>query len=150
MSTDTATPAAGGFVARDLLGAWTLVSYVETPALANGPEDAVVSTPPGLLFYSASGFVSAQIATTDIDPNSNPLLLSYAGRFTFDDGVVKHHVAIATNRAWIGSTLARHSEMPNTSTLVLHTVDPIDTGAGPSHVKLTWARADETAFAETH
>lgn len=136
---------AGRGRAQELVGAWELKSYIE---FQSGPGSATQSTTlqvQGLLLYTESLFVSAQISASSPQSPADGLLLSYGGRFNFDGRFVEHHVAVASHPAWIGTTLSRSVEWADDDTLVLRTVDPLDTGSGFMHVELIWSRsADNT------
>ena len=48
-----------------LIGAWTLVSYVETPVGGSNPVEPLGHQPRGIIIYTPDGYMSAQSSTAD-------------------------------------------------------------------------------------
>lgn len=141
---ESLTTASGtAFSEADLLGSWTLFSYVETYVDDGHQETPAGPAPIGLLLYLPDRSMSAQIAR---GPNAglhrdSDLILSYGGRFSVSHNRVVHHVSLASNEARVGQTLERSISLPRPGALILRTVAPLDTGAGLAHGVLSWQRA---------
>jgi len=70
-----------------VLGAWQLVSFVARDAATGEDRHPLGTAPRGLILYTADGFMSAQLATSDMDE-----YVAYGGRFTVDEPAsVLHH-----------------------------------------------------------
>jgi hypothetical protein len=70
-----------------VIGAWELVSFVARDATTGEERHPLGTAPRGLILYTADGFMSAQLATSDMDE-----YVAYGGRFTVDEPAsVLHH-----------------------------------------------------------
>jgi hypothetical protein len=138
-----------------LLGAWSLQDYVACT------EEGRVHHPlgadaPGLLVYTASGHMTAQLMATDRprwpragDEDRLPHIaaiaesyLAYAGTFEVDEigGTVVHHVTLSLLPNWVGRPQHRLVDLDG-DRLVL-SVGGATAGAPPTH-RLSWARLAE-------
>ena len=139
----------------NLIGAWTLESYVSTSA--DGSDEFYPLGPDarGIIMYTPDGYMSAQLMRTDRapvdrnDPNlahDNDLAaaaggyLSYAGPFTVvDEGLIAHHVEVSLLPNWIGGIQYRKARLQD-SCLELRPPEPILIHGEPRNAKLVWRR----------
>ena len=113
---------------EDLFGAWHLVSFTSL-----SPDGDVTepygADPLGMICYTPSGHVSAQLCRADRGDFGTKALesaaqapdaaklrafdgyTSYAGRYEFQDGVVSHHVELCLVPSLVGTTLRRGAEL---------------------------------------
>jgi hypothetical protein len=137
---------------NDLVGAWELVS------MENHGRDGQVSFPwgrgvSGRLIYTADGWMSAFVAKLDRPSfsagdlfggsteelvNAARSWISYCGRYTYQDGVVTHHVELSFFPNWVGDDQRRYVEMSD-QTLTL-TTPPIMQNGENRVAKLVWRR----------
>lgn len=138
-----------------LLGTWTLVSAVREEIPSGAKTDMFGPSPHGFINYSPDGRMIALITRGDRTAPANGRatpgeaealfrsMLSYAGTYTVEDGVVTHHVDISWNESFTGGTQKRHFKLDG-DRLVLSTPpshDPID---GKMSVRwMTWRRVDQ-------
>ena len=136
-----------------LLGTWTLISAVREEIPSGAKTDMFGANPHGFINYSPDGRMIALITRRDrkAAANGRPTpaeaealfrsMLSYAGSYTVEDGVVTHHVDISWNQSFTGGTQQRHFTLDG-DRLILSTPqshDPID---GKMSVRrMTWQRA---------
>jgi hypothetical protein len=70
-----------------VLGAWELVSFVARDTVSGQERHPLGTVPRSLIVYTADGFMSAQLARSDMGE-----YVAYGGRFTVDDQAsVLHH-----------------------------------------------------------
>jgi len=135
-----------------LLGTWTLVSAVREEIPSGAKTDMFGANPHGFLNYSSDGRMIALITRRDrkAPANGKPTsaeaealfrsMLSYAGSYTVEDGVVTHQVDISWNESYSGGAQKRHFKLDG-DRLILSTPqshDPID---GKMSVRwMTWQR----------
>ena len=104
--------------ARDLFGAWRLVSWSLVYADGRLPEFPLGEDAIGILMYTPDGHVSATLMQKQ-RPAAAPVAdadkaaayaqsFAYAGRYTARDGAVFHSIEVATNPALIGITSTRN------------------------------------------
>jgi lipocalin-like protein len=147
----------------DMLGTWSLVSWQTRDA--NGtighPFGADAS---GLLIYDRGGYMSGAMMRTHRRAFARPRtqavqfeagdpeelaeafnsFLSYAGRWEIGaDGLVRHHVEIASIPGWAGTTLLREAHV-DAGELILRTPPRIVAGLEQRGV-LRWRAADDPA-----
>ncbi|MDA0207160.1 MAG: lipocalin-like domain-containing protein [Acidobacteria bacterium] len=138
-----------------LVGTWSLVSVSSTAA--DGTIDAAPygESPTGHLTYTAGGYMQVVLAFSDrprlsSDWRTAPAeqraeafatSLSYAGRFSIEDGQVTHHVEVSSDPNRIGTSITR-SVVLKDGNLTL-TTPPIQVGAAASEFALTWRRVGE-------
>ena len=135
-----------------LPGTWTLVSAVRQEIPSGAKTDMFGQNPHGFINYSPDGRMIALIARRDRTAAANDRatpaeaealfrsMLSYAGTFTVEDGVVTHHVDISWNQSFTGGTQQRHFKLEG-DRLILSTPqshDPIDGKMSVRH--MTWQR----------
>jgi hypothetical protein len=136
-----------------LLGTWTLVSAVREEIPSGTKTDMFGQNPHGFINYSPDGRMIALITRGDRKAAANGgrptpaeaealfrSMLSYAGTYTVEDGVVTHHVDISWNESFTGGMQKRHFKLDG-DRLILSTPqshDPID---GKMSVRwMTWQR----------
>ena len=130
-----------------LLGTWTLVSVVREEIPSGSKTDMFGQNPHGFINYSPDGRMIALITRGDRTAPANGeaealfrSMLSYAGTFTVEDGVVTHHVDISWNEGYTGGAQKRHFKLDG-DRLILSTPqshDPIDGKLSVRH--MTWQR----------
>lgn len=104
--------------AKDLHGAWQLVSWSYLYTDGRPPEYPLGEGATGLILYTHDGHVSATLMQAE-RPSSAPVSgadkaiaysqsFAYAGRYEVREGAVYHSIRIATNPALIGITSTRY------------------------------------------
>jgi hypothetical protein len=73
-----------------ILGAWELVSFVATDVATGADRHPLGEAPRGLILYTADGYMSAQLATTDMDD-----YVAYGGPFFVDEESSTLHHAVS-------------------------------------------------------
>ena len=134
--------------AKDLLGAWHLVSWSLVYADGRPPEYPLGANATGILMYTSDGHVSA-LLMRKARPAHAPARpaeaaaayaesFSYAGRFTVRDGTAYHAIEVASNPALIGVTSTRHIDLAGERL----TLSGPDFAAGsPRSQRIEWQRA---------
>jgi Lipocalin-like domain len=135
-----------------LLGTWTLVSALREEIPSGAKTDMFGQNPHGFINYGSDGRMIALITRRDRTAAANDRatpaeaealfrsMLSYAGTFTVEDGVVTHHVDISWNQSFTGGVQKRHFKLEG-DRLILSTPqshDPIDGKMSVRH--MTWQR----------
>lgn len=134
--------------AKDLLGAWRLVSWSLVYADGRPPEYPLGADATGILMYTIDGHVSA-LLTRKARPAHAPANLSeaaaayadsfaYSGRYTVRDGTAYHAIEVSTNPALVGVTSTRHFDMTG-GRLTLS--GPDFSAASPRTQRIVWQRA---------
>jgi Lipocalin-like domain len=137
----------------DIVGTWQLVSAsatTEAGAVIAGPFG---TDPEGLLIYTAQGRMSAIISNGGRQPLSiadrvsSPAeeragafstFIAYAGRYTYSEGRVVHHVELSLVPNWANTELVRLVRFEG-ERMVLRT-PPISIGGVSEVVDLVWER----------
>jgi hypothetical protein len=141
-----------------LVGAWRLVSYVETD-VDTGVEDAPMGPDPqGIIMYTPDGYVSAQLCTSNRqdfasgDPfkGASPeyvaaasTYLAYSGPFYLDEvnHVLQHQMDVSLFPNWKGQRQIRIFSLSG-NVLHLSTDKPMRFAGGTKTAMLTWHRAE--------
>lgn len=104
-----------------IMGTWKLVSALLT-TLGGESRKLLGENPSGLLTYTADGRMTVIIASSGrqalsvADPVSAPAaeraeafatFSAYAGRYTFDEDRVTHHVEVSWYQNWVGTEQIR-------------------------------------------
>lgn len=109
---------------NNLLGAWRLVSYIETHVSTGAQRYPMGERANGILIYSADGYMSSQIqaegrakyasgdmftGTPDEYIAASRTFLSYTGRFHLDEqgGRIRHEMLISSFPNWVDQTQVR-------------------------------------------
>jgi hypothetical protein len=137
-----------------LIGAWTLMSYVERD-IATGIENHPWGERPlGLILYTPDGYMSAQLHRPDRsqfadgDPfraapqeyaAAGSSYVAYSGRFFVDDTEesLSHEMAVSFFPNWFGQRQTRRVNM--TGEYLQLTIDRLN--GAPKTATLTWRRA---------
>lgn len=134
--------------AKDLLGAWHLVSWSLVYADGRPPEHPLGADATGILMYTSDGHVSALLmrkarpATAPANPAEAAAAyadsFAYSGRYTVRDGTAYHAIEVSTNPALVGVTSTRHIDMADGRL----TLSGPDFAAGsPRTQRIEWRRA---------
>lgn len=114
------SPTLGLAAENELIGAWTLKSFVREVSGTSERYNQFGEHPKGLLIYSKDGRMSVIIAAenrvaprgdTPTDEERIKLhesMIAYAGTYRVEDGKVIHHIDIAWNEARLGSDQVRY------------------------------------------
>lgn len=119
-----------------VLGAWELVSFVARDA-ATGEERLPLGTAPrGLILYTADGFMSAQLATSDMDE-----YVAYGGRFTVDEptSVLHHDVTMSMMPELLAQPQFRQAKVDGV--LLTLSATTTDQHGAATEAYLVWRRA---------
>ena len=140
-----------------LIGAWTLVSYVEMPVDGGPSNHPMGEQPIGIIMYTPDGYMSAQLmrpnrthyASSDwykVTPEEygreGPAYFAYSGPFQVDEenATVTHSVCVSLFPNWIGGTQTRIARVDG-DMLYLSTASPIQSGGQKVNAFLQWQRA---------
>ena len=140
-----------------LIGAWTLVSYVEKPVNGSAPNHPMGKRPMGIIMYTPDGYMSAQLMRPDRSPFASgdwfkatpeeygreaSSYFAYSGPFDVDEEkeTVTHSVFVSVFANWIGQTQQRAIKI-EADTLYLSTASPIQSGGKMVNAYLQWQRA---------
>ncbi len=133
--------------AKDLLGAWHLVSWSLVYADGRPPEYPLGADATGILMYTSDGHVSALLMrkTRPAQAPANPAeaaaayadSFAYSGRYTVRDGAAYHAIEVSTNPALVGVTSTRYIDMTDGRL----TLSGPDFAAGSSRTqRIEWQR----------
>jgi hypothetical protein len=141
----------------NLIGAWTLESYVSTSVDGSDVAYPLGADARGIIMYTSDGYMSAQLMRSDRTPfdRDDPHLahddqlaeaaagyLTYAGPFTVvEDGLIAHHVEVSLLPNWIGGIQYRKAHLED-SRLELGPPEPILLDGEPRKAKLVWRRSE--------
>jgi hypothetical protein len=146
----------------NLIGAWTLESYVSTNVDGSDVSYPLGPDARGIIMYTADGYMSAQLMRSDRIPfdRDDPHLahddelaeaaagyLTYAGPFSVvDDGLIAHHVEVSLLPNWIGGIQYRTARLED-SCLELGPPEPILLDGERRRAKLVWRRSEPAGSA---
>lgn len=134
-----------------LIGCWRLVAYSVT-ADGDGDEGEAIHPlgdhPLGTILYTPDGYMCAQLAKPGPygdDQQPDAYAVAYSGPFEVNEqaSTVAHQVQVSVIPSWLGTTQIRQVQFPDSSTLVLSTVerDPRDGVLTTSMtMTITWSR----------
>ena len=136
--------------AKDLLGAWRLVSWSLAYADARPPEYPLGDDAAGIILYTADGHVSATLRR-QVRPAQAPASeadaarayaesFAYAGRYTVRNDTVFHSIEVATNPALIGITSTRQMDVAGDR---LTLSGPDFAAASPRTQRIVWQRTKQ-------
>ena len=144
-----------------LIGAWKLVSYVETSVDGSAKRYPLGEKPEGIIMYTPDGYMSAQLmrpgrhnlASSDIF-KGNPQeyaeeasgYLAYSGPFHVDEvaRTVTHSMRVSLFPGWVGQTQPRVVKLVG-SRLQLSTAVPSLSGGVQVMSHLEWEREASNA-----
>ena len=122
--------------ASDLVGPWRLAAFSEYDERGVALGSPLGRDPRGWLCYGADGWVSVHIGRTDGEP-SPEVYLGYTGTWELIGDQVLHHVEIAADPTWPGTTQVRDVSFSGDQ-LVLARSWTVD--GRPRRARLAWQR----------
>ncbi len=149
---------------EQLIGAWTLVSYVEHPVDGSAPFSPLGDEPQGIIMYTPDGYMSAQLmrrgrrpfASGDWFRGSDEEIkeealgyIAYSGRFHTDEEkqTLTHSMFVSLFPNWLGETQPRVVQI-KANMLHLSSATPIMSGGRRTMSHLSWRRAEPAQRAE--
>lgn len=140
-----------------LIGAWQLVSCIETDVNTDKPFLPMGEHPIGLILYTADGYMSAQLssagrpnfASEDMYGGANAeyvaegsTYLAYSGPYRVDEAArtVEHEMAVSLFPNWQGQRQLRIAELQD-DRLILSTATPSVFAGTLKYARITWRRA---------
>ncbi|MGO9152801.1 lipocalin-like domain-containing protein [Mycobacterium sp.] len=122
----------------NLIGAWTLQSYVSMSIDGSDVVYPLGVDARGIIMYTPDGYMSAQLMRGD---NAEAgAYFNYAGPYTIvEDGLIAHHVEVCLRTDWIGAIQYRKAHLRD-GTLELGPAEPILINSGRRDAKLVWRR----------
>lgn len=140
-----------------LIGAWELVSYVETPTDGSPPHEPLGAGARGIIMYTPDGYMSAQLSRAERPGfasgdwfDGTPAeyaaeassYIAYTGPFHVDEetGSLSHTMFISLFPNWTGQTQPRVVNLEG-DTLTLGTASPIMSAGQEVTSRLVWRRA---------
>jgi hypothetical protein len=134
----------------NLIGAWTLESYVSTSIDGSDMAYPLGVDARGIIMYTPDGYMSAQIMRSDRTPSDrddagDDVYFNYAGPYTVvEDGLIAHHVEVSFRPDWIGGIQYRKARLHG-DTLELSPHKPILLDGKRRNAKLVWHRTEYAA-----
>lgn len=143
-------------IAQQLVGAWSLKSYVETNAETGETREPLGAGARGFILYTADGFMSAQMQSADRTEfeagdmfqgeleeykAAGQTYLAYSGRYEVDEeaGRVKHDIGVSLFPNWTGREQVRLVQFGD-NTLVLRFEKPQFSNGALKTAELVWKR----------
>jgi hypothetical protein len=126
----------------NLIGAWTLQSYVSIAVDGSDVVYPLGVDARGLIMYSPDGYMSAQLMRTDRnrDDAGTGRYFNYAGPYTVvEDGLIAQYVEVSLRRDWIGGIQYRKAHLHD-GTLELRPAEPMLLDGELRDAKLVWRR----------
>ena len=141
-----------------LIGAWRLVSYSESPVDGSPKRSPLGEKPQGIIMYTPDGYMSAQLmrpgrrnfasndwfkGTPEEFVEEAAGYIAYSGPFHVDEEKqsLAHSVDVSLFPGWLGQTQARLVRIEG-DFLHLATATPINSGGTKVMARLTWKRAE--------
>jgi hypothetical protein len=136
---------------QELLGTWTLESYVTEDLESRETTQPYGAHPTGYLNYGPDGRMYAILAHENrkapaslhaTDAESVELyrgLAAYAGTYSLDGDSVSHHVDISWNETWTGTTQLRQFKIDGSCLRIQSTITNPLTGRASLYV-LVWRK----------
>ena len=146
---------------EQLIGAWRLVTYIETPVDGSPKRAPMGENVQGIIMYTPDGYMSAQLMTPgrrnfasgDWFKGTNEEYadeasgyIAYSGPFHVDEGkqTLSHSMDVSLFPGWIGQTQPRVVKISGDE-LHLSTATPIKSKGAEVMADLIWHRAEPTA-----
>ena len=143
---------------EQLMGAWTLVSYVEKPVDGSDPAYPMGERLEGFIIYSPDGYMSVQLMRPDRSKFSSGDwsvgteseireaaigYFAYAGPFDIDEEkkILTHAVVLSLDPNWLGQAQRRVVKIEG-DILHLSTEKPLESEGKETMYHLTWKRAE--------
>jgi hypothetical protein len=126
-----------------VLGAWELVSFVARDVATGGDRQPLGSAPRGLILYTADGYMSAQLAESDMSE-----YISYGGRYSVNEetSTLHHDVTISMMPELLAQPQFRNASIDG-DLLTLSATRADDAGV-TTHSRLVWRRPSPTPRTE--
>ncbi|MBJ7336171.1 lipocalin-like domain-containing protein [Mycolicibacterium sp.] len=122
---------------RDALpGAWELVSFVARDAATGEERHPLGTAPRGLILYTADGYMSAQLATSEMDE-----YVAYGGPFFVDEetSTLHHDVSMSMMPELLAQPQFRRASIDGD--LLTLSASTTDRDGTTTHSRLIWRRA---------
>ena len=140
-----------------LVGAWKLVSFIETDVKTNATSYPMGKNPNGLIIYTPDGYMSAQLQEPGASNFSSADLfrgtpeeyadaahryIAYSGRFFVDEdqNLLRHEMAVSLFPNWLGQKQVRLAKLDG-DTLQLAPDEPQFFNGSLRTALLLWKRA---------
>lgn len=140
-----------------LIGAWTLLSYVEQPVDGSPAQHPFGLQPQGLILYTPDGYMSAQLSAERRQPFAGgdwfkgtpeeytaqgSSYIAYTGAFEVDElqQTLAHRMFVSLYPNWVGQTQPRLCKIEG-DILSLSTASPILSAGQRVNSYLRWQRA---------
>jgi len=133
-----------------LVGTWKLVSASSTTSSGERGETPYGPNPVGFLSYTGDGRVTAMISyggrnplsfgggTLEEQAEAFKTFLAYAGRYSFSDGKVTHHIEISSIQNYVGKDLVRSIKFQGDQIVLVTPPTPVN--GKIQTVELIWQR----------
>jgi hypothetical protein len=159
MTDESATTAVTAQLRQALVGAWTLVSCVETDVESGEVFLPMGDRPRGFILYTHDGYMSAQLSSPDRRPfadgdmyrgtpdeyaEAGRSYLAYSGPFRVDEvhRTVVHGMSVSAFPNWAGDEQTRIVELED-DVLRLRTAQPAMFAGSLKDAVITWRRAPD-------
>ncbi|MVZ61518.1 lipocalin-like domain-containing protein [Sphingobacterium humi] len=146
-------------IKNELIGTWTLLSYIEIPTNGADSTFPMGQNPTGLLMYGADGHMSVQISNSNrpkFSSNDRYLaeeeemlacikgFIAFSASYHIDNknAIVKYHINTSSFPNWEGAIQERKVDFEG-DILYLKSVEPILSGGGYVHSYMTWRRVEK-------
>ncbi|MVZ64468.1 hypothetical protein GQF61_01275 [Sphingobacterium sp. DK4209] len=146
-------------IKNELIGTWTLLSYIEIPTNGADSTFPMGKSPVGTIMYGADGYMSVQISNPARQKfNSNDRyvadaaemeacvkgFIAFSGSYHIDNkqAVVKYHINNSSYPNWEGEIQERKVDFEG-DILYLKSVEPILSGGFYVHSYMTWRRIEK-------
>ena len=136
-------------IARRLVGTWRLLGC-ERQEVATGERSLPFGErPSGSITYTASGHMVALITRDGRKPPQSVAeraalhagMLAYSGRWTVEDGSVRHRLEVSWQPATVGDTFIRHVTFDGDRLILRSPPGPSAVDGVVAVVTVTWERA---------
>jgi len=144
---------------EQLIGAWRLVSYTETPVGGSAKRFPLGEDAQGIITYTPDGYMSAQLmkrarrpfasgdwyrGTPEEFAEEGGRYLAYSRPFDVDEQQqsLTHSMIVALYPGWVGHVQARVVKAIDGKRLHLTTADPTLSGGAQVLADLIWQRAE--------
>ena len=145
---------------EQLIGAWRLVSYVESPVDGSPKRFPLGKDAQGIIMYTPDGYMSAQLmkpgrrqfasgdwfeGTPEEFVEEGGGYIAYSGPFHVDEirQSLTHSMNVSLYPGWIGQTQPRVVKIDG-NRLHLGTASPIESGGAQVMADLIWERASSS------
>ncbi len=141
-----------GSASEFLIGTWQLISVSSKASDGSVDKEPYGANPTGYLTYTEDGFMQVILSFSD-----RPLLsgnwrdappeelaaaystsISYAGRYSYSDGKVTHHIEVSSDPNRVG--LNRVRSVTQKENEIILTTPPLKVGDSTLEFSLTWRR----------